>query len=69
MFCTTQYGDILEHHFNTITYPGIVVGATQYPVNFFLTQAAHCCIHIAGLIVQYLKIKGMCVCKRARVQE
>ena len=27
-------------------------------VPFFL-QAAHCCIHIAGLMAQYLKIKGI----------
>ena len=25
----------------------------------FLLQAAHCCIHIAGLVAQYLKIKGI----------
>ena len=35
-------------------YLGVVVFLT---VPFFL-QAAHCCIHIAGLVAQYLKIKG-----------
>ena len=27
------------------------------------SEAAHCCIHIAGLVAEYLKIKGTCTCR------
>ena len=39
-----------------ILYLGVVVFLT---VPFFFLQAAHCCTHIAGLMAQYLKIKGI----------